>query len=179
MRINLATLLARQNHWAQARHEFEQALRLDISSAEAHSSYGVALAARGDLATARQQMETALTWNPALWNTRNNLGTLLQRMGDPAAAIREYRAALAIRDDFPAAHYNLAVLLTTHPAEAEQHFLAALRGAPDHDEAHLKWGQLLCAQQRCEAGVVHLRQAAKSANPPVRNAAEAALRGAR
>ena len=183
IRINLATLLARQNHWLPAKHEFEQALRLDNSSAEGHSAYGVALAARGNLASdlvaARQQLETALTWNPALWNTRNNLGTLLERMGDPAAAIREYRAALAIRDDFPAAHYNLAVLLTTHPAEAEQHFLAALRGAPDHDEAHLKWGQLLCAQQRCEAGVVHLRQAAKSANPPVRNAAEAALRGAR
>ena len=182
IRVNLATLLARQNQWLAAKHEFEQALRLDPSSAEGHSAYGVALAAHGDLSLARQQMETALSLNAGLWNTHNNLGTLLQRLGDPAGAIREYQAALALRDDFPAAHYNLAVLLTTSPAaslaEAEQHFLATLRWMPNHQEAHLKLGQLLCAQQRCAVGVEHLRQAATGANPQVKSTAEAALRGA-
>lgn len=177
IRVNLATLLSRQNQWAAAKHEFEQALRLDPSSAEGHSAYGVALASHGDLSLARQQMETALALNAALWNTHNNLGTLLQRLGDPAGAIREYQAALALRDDFPAAHYNLALLLA-NPAEAEQHFLATLRWMPNHQEAQLKLGQLLCAQQRCGAGVVHLRQAATGANPQVKSAAEAALRGA-
>jgi Flp pilus assembly protein TadD len=56
---------------------------------------------------------------------------LLQQLGDAEGAIGEYRAAIAMRPDFPSAHYNLGVALAAQGsvAEARQHLQKAAQSS--------------------------------------------------
>lgn len=176
--VNLAELLTRQRNFAEARFEFETAIRLDGTLAEAHSAYATSLAAEGRLTEARAQYEAALRIDPRLPVTHNNLGVLLARLGEAGGALREYRLALAARPDYAEAHYNLAVALAAggNVEEAEKSLESAIRYAPDYFAAHLKLGQLLAARGSYSLAGPHLRRAAQSPDPQIRQAALELLR---
>jgi len=93
-------------NFAESRFQFEAAIRLDGTLAEARSAYATALVAEGHLAEAGAQYEAALRINPQVSVTHNNLDVLLFKLGDAFCAVREYQLAIAGRPGYAEAHYK-------------------------------------------------------------------------
>lgn len=67
---------------------------------------------------AAEQWEKVIQLEPRFPYAYNNLGTLFNHMGRDAEAIQLYRKAIALREDDPDFHVNLAVNYSTHRQEA-------------------------------------------------------------
>jgi tetratricopeptide (TPR) repeat protein len=96
---------------AEARHAYEQALRLDSSLADAHVNLGRLFHAAGETAAAEIHYDAAIRGAPHDAIAHFNLGGLLEDTGRAAAAVESYERALAADPDFADAHYNLGLLL--------------------------------------------------------------------
>lgn len=96
---------------AEARHAYEQALRLDSSLADAHVNLGRLFHAAGETAAAEIHYDAAIRRAPHDAIAHFNLGGLREDTGRAAAAVESYERALAADPDFADAHYNLGLLL--------------------------------------------------------------------
>ncbi|XP_031337638.1 protein O-mannosyl-transferase TMTC1-like isoform X2 [Photinus pyralis] len=70
-----------------------------------------------------------------------NYGNFLRDTARPELAIAHYNVALRLWPMYASAHNNLGTLISNE-AEAEEHFLAAIRYSADHVNAHYNLGQL-------------------------------------
>jgi tetratricopeptide (TPR) repeat protein len=146
-RNNLGNVLDAEGRTAEAVAQFEEALRIDPSFAEAHSNLGNALARDpGRMAEALVHCQEAVRLKPSYAKAHNNLGNVLARTpGRIADAIGEFQEALRLDPDYPDAHNNLGNALdsTGRSAEAIPQFEEALRLKPDFPEAHSNLGNAL------------------------------------
>jgi len=94
-----------------------------------------------------------------------NLATLAARRGDPASARASYETALRVGPWFVPAYVNLADLERHegHEDEAEALLRRGLVRAPGSPDLHHALGLSLVRQQRIEAALVELEQAASLA----------------
>jgi tetratricopeptide (TPR) repeat protein len=90
---------------------FEEALRLDPQSAEAHFNLGLVHQQKGSTAVAASELRLALKYNPKLLPARCALGSVLT---DSAAAEAEFRKALAMNAKAVCALDGLAQVLLEH-----------------------------------------------------------------
>ena len=86
--------------------------------------------------------------------------------GQVDEAIATYQQALALKGDYPDAHYNLAnaLLEKNRPREAAEHFRIALRSIPDSAGAANNLGIALAAEDKPQDAVAAFR-AAVAADP--------------
>jgi tetratricopeptide (TPR) repeat protein len=130
---NLAESLARLGRTDEAIVHYRGALRNAPRNVSAHYNLALTLAKAGRLDEARAGYMKALEIDPHHVGAQNNLGTLLIRLGQPAAAIPYLEAVVAVKADFPAAHYSLgkACAAAGQTREAAARYREALRLKPD------------------------------------------------
>ncbi|HUR28900.1 MAG TPA: tetratricopeptide repeat protein, partial [Planctomycetota bacterium] len=117
-----STRALEQGRWCEALAEA-------APSAEALTSYGVFLAARGELERACALHRRAIALAPSAPEPRNNLGVALRLKGELREARACFEEALRLRPSYARAHGHLANLLIQlgDPAAAEPHYREALR----------------------------------------------------
>ncbi len=115
---------------------FDQALRLEPHSAEAHFDLGLVLQSENQQAAAVKEFQLALRYAPGLLQARCALGSALS---DPAAAEAEFRKALAVNPQLVCALDGLAqVLLNGGRYDAAlDYWRRAVRIQPDAPDLEL------------------------------------------
>lgn len=105
-------VLPAQESWERARLAALDAVRMDYSSAEAHTSLGfVDLHYRRDWGSAEREFCTAILLNPTYAPARQWYGWLLAATGQQESAITAVRQAVEIDPFSPNAHADLALTL--------------------------------------------------------------------
>jgi protein O-mannosyl-transferase len=133
---NLGLALKEKGHVDDAIGHFRKAIENCTNCSGVYNNLANAFVAKGDW------ME-AITWYRATIRSasqpdarnNNNLGIALARTGKPDEALAQFREAVGIDEDFPDAHYNLAMLLLAldQPGEAVIHLKEVLRLKPDDE----------------------------------------------
>jgi tetratricopeptide (TPR) repeat protein len=112
MPYNLGKLYSIQDNWADARKQFEIAVRLDPNYMEAHDGLGFALEALGDDTSAITSYQKAIAMNESrragFVSPYVNMSALSNRTGDHAAALDYARKALAMNPNADRALFQLA-----------------------------------------------------------------------
>jgi tetratricopeptide (TPR) repeat protein len=112
MPYNLGKLYSIQDNWADARKQFEAAVRLDPFYMEAYDALGFAMEALGDDAAATANYKKAIELNEArhagFAAPYVNLSTLSNRTGDRQAAFDYARKALGINPKSDGALFQIA-----------------------------------------------------------------------
>jgi tetratricopeptide (TPR) repeat protein len=131
----------------EAFENFETAVRLSPTFAEAQNNLGAALMEQGRLKEAQEHYETAIRLKPDLADAYNNEANLLLQTGDIPGAVSRLRKALSIDPDHAEAHNNLgnALLRSGDAAGAIAQYREALRLKPDFPEAHSNYGAALAS----------------------------------
>ena len=104
-----ASVALEQKNYTAATRDFRSALKLDPSSAAAHSGLGVALREQGNLNEAISELQQAVRLEPKAWESRYLLSQTFVLLGEFKKAIGELRWVLQLHPDYPDALYNLAM----------------------------------------------------------------------
>ncbi|HVP14431.1 MAG TPA: tetratricopeptide repeat protein, partial [Terriglobales bacterium] len=129
----LASILARERRFSEARREFESAERLAGGDPELALREGEVAVDQGDRAAAEAYFRRALALKPGYVEALDRLGVLLALRGRPSEAVTELRLASEWTPRDPQVHMHLALALLRlggHDAEAASHLRAALRLEP-------------------------------------------------
>jgi tetratricopeptide (TPR) repeat protein len=178
---NLASILATQGDFSQARYHFERAIRDDPDDAVTQYNFGCVLVEHNLYAEAEAHLTAALRLNPRLAEASVSLGTALERTGYAEQAIAAYRDALRIKPKLTAAHFNIALALLRRgeKREAKLHFEAVIESSPNDYEAHLHLGEIFLDEKKYDSAIINFQAASQSPKPEVRTAASNALQAAR
>ncbi len=125
-----------RNQNQQARVDFEQALKLDPSSAEAWNNLANALLAVGETEEAARALKAAVQADSTLVDAHYNLGSLLLQQGQLDQARLAFLAAIAVDSTFARTYYALATVYQAQDAipQARQSYTAFIerwRGNPN------------------------------------------------
>jgi tetratricopeptide (TPR) repeat protein len=122
-------LTLQNNSPEEARHAYQEAIRLDPGLTDAHINLGLLHHNEGNLADAETCYRRALEHDPKLALAHFNLGVVLEDRHRRSAAISAYQEALKHAPDFLEAHCNLAQLFETlgRKRDAFRHYAAASR----------------------------------------------------
>src|SRR5438105_319416 len=114
----------------------QRALELDSTSAEAHTSRGIALTLRGDHGEARREFDTALRLNPMLYEAHYFYGRTCFTEGEFEEAVSHYRDAWRLRPE----DYQAILLSIDALAKLGRHdeVLEAARQGIKLADAHLE-----------------------------------------
>jgi RNA polymerase sigma-70 factor (ECF subfamily) len=86
---------SQQQQRQEALGEFQAAVAINPTFAQAHAGLGMVLHDKGDLEGALREFEAVLGLRPDLAEAHSNLGALLCERGDWGSAVREYAEAFA------------------------------------------------------------------------------------
>ena len=115
--------------------EFQKAIDLDPTLAEAHYSLGIANWQLGDFAAAIAQMKAAIALQPAYAEAHYMLGITLKQNGDLDAAIPELKEAIRLDPTTPGPFNTLGQILRIKgdKAGSEEAFATGARLKKDKD----------------------------------------------
>jgi tetratricopeptide (TPR) repeat protein len=124
---------------AEALRDFDGAIKLAPTFAEAHANRGAALIDLGRLMEALEAVRRAIRYKPKLAIGHFNRGIVLAALKQPEEAIKAFAEAIAARADFAEAFLNrgMAALDVDRPLEALADFRRAQALKPDLVEAYL------------------------------------------
>lgn len=94
----------------EAVNEFKKAIDCDPNSPHAYDNLGTIYADKGELLLALGAFLKALTLDPENPETHHYLASFLASHG-PELCLTEYRQSIALANEFPDAHLNLAIAL--------------------------------------------------------------------
>jgi tetratricopeptide (TPR) repeat protein len=114
--------------YAGALKEFEKAIELDPTMAEAHSNTALCLTSLGKEDEAAASFKRALEIAPEMAEAYNNLGLYHFKKKDYEQALAMFQEAVKKREDYPNAYYNLG---------------SAYKELGMHDKALAAWEQVL------------------------------------
>jgi Flp pilus assembly protein TadD len=163
----LGTILAPQ----EAEKAFREAARLLPSMAEAYANLGLLLSER-DAAEAAWNFSKAIQLKPTA-ATRLNYAFLLARQRDYTSAERQAAAAIESDPASAEAHELYGNLLGRRgdSPNAEREFKEAIRLKPGFALAQFELGAALAKRGDSVAAIPYLREAARTGDPAIRNAA--------
>jgi protein O-mannosyl-transferase len=146
---NLGIALAEKGDLDAAIQEYQAALGINPSYADAHYNLGNAFIKKGHPDAAIQEYRETLLINPKHAGAHYSLGAALANNGNLDAAIQEYRIALRLNPNDTKAHTNLGVALANKGSldAAIQEFQEVLRIRPNDAKAQTNLGIAL-AQKR-------------------------------
>ena len=158
---NLGTVLLQDGAVEQAISQFQEALQIRPSYAEARNNLGNALLRKGSVDEAMVQYQKALEISPGYAAAHNDLGLALFQKGALDEAMVQYQKALEINPGYAEAHYNLGNVLLTKGAvdDAIFHFQKALQINPDFAGAHNNLGLALLKKGALDEAMVHFQKA--------------------
>ena len=155
--FNLANALVDAGKPAVAIPIYQQALRLNPNSGQAHHNLGLALQAQGKSDAASAEFRAALQLQPDYESAEHNLANRLADAGKLDEAIVHYQAALRL-DPKHAESYNglgICYAMQGKLPEAERQFREAVRLNPNHPGAQSNLGNALGAQNRLDEAIPH------------------------
>ena len=138
-------LALESKRYGEAVTEFQQALKANPESLDAHINYGGALTQTGDLRGAAAQFQDAIRIDPNSINAHYNLAVLLANENKYEEAITHLQAVLAINQNDFAARYLLAQQLVkaNRLQDALAEFARVVAAAPENENAVLEHAKLL------------------------------------
>jgi predicted CXXCH cytochrome family protein len=157
----------------RAEQAFRSAIRIQPDYAEAHSNLGNALGSAGRFEEARYHFEIALRIQPAYAAARYNYGIALARVNRFEEAQRQIELLLRFDAANAEAHDllgNLFVARGKLQAALDQ-YREAIRIRPAFGRARLDLGETLADSGDLPGALPHLRAAAESPEPAVRQEA--------
>lgn len=174
---NLGTTLLRLGDAEGAEKELREAVRLRPESPAMLVNLASFLARRGGMPEARHRFELALRLNPEFADGHAAYGAALAGNREWPAARRQLEEAVRLNPKTPVPHHNLGVVLQElrDTQGALRQFQSAVDLDPNYYDAHLKLGLLLIRLGQKAAAEPHLRKAAESPDPQVRQAAAGLL----
>jgi len=136
----LGNVHLRERQFDLAMSEYETALRIRPTYAQAHSNMGMALELSGRPEEAILKYEEALRISPTLAEAHHNLGRLLAAYGRLLPAITHLEAAVRSNPDLVEVRINLgnALMLAGRRSEAIEQFEKALELRPGDPQAQRK-----------------------------------------
>lgn len=163
--VCISTVAAREQakYWMDDVALWRHALQSTPENYFAHTSLGIALAARGESAAAIAQYEETLRLRPDSAETHNALGAALFKQGLWREAWPHYEEALRLRPEFAEAHSNMGTVLGMQGKndEAVLEFLKALKIAPQNSEIRYNLGFSLAKLGRYDEAIVQYDEALK------------------
>ena len=129
---NLGASLVNTGRLAEAMHCYEEAARIDPTSAGAYVNMGTLFGKLRQPARARQCFEKAISLKPAYAPSYYNLGVVLEST-DAEAVRRCFEMAISLDPEYAPAHNTLGVVSLRHGdrAQAIEHFEQALKCDPN------------------------------------------------
>ncbi len=160
LRDEMGSLYAQQLEWANAQHEFEQAVHLSPGFAAAYMHLGLAMRAQGQ-AGGTQEIAHASQLAPDNTVIAFELGTAFASDGDDAQAIAVFRHALQLAPNSMDATYQLALALqrTNKAQEAIPLLRKVIAAQPGNTAAMTNLGMALCQAQEAKDAVPVLQRA--------------------
>jgi len=160
VRTKLAETLRLQGEFPEAIAELREAIRLEPSSARAHSGLGLALRAQRDLDESTAAYREAIRLDPDLIDAHNGLAVVLANQGKLNDAVAEFREIIRIDPDSAIGFYNLAYALADLDRDVES--AAALREVvrinPNHYNARFNLGELFRLEGKYDESVKQFRE---------------------
>ena len=159
--ISLGNLLYSQRRAAEAVGHFEDALRVQPDSVDAHSNLGAALLNLGRVDEAITHLRRAIAIQPTAANAHNNLGNALLQTGKLDEAVAEFQKTVEFAPGAPGGHYNLGTVLLQagRAREAIVELEHELELQPTSAEVRCRLGEALLQDGRADEAVVQLRRA--------------------
>lgn len=141
---------AQVRYWQSSTTLWRHALAVTSDNYAAHTYYGNALAAEGDLPGAIAHYNRAISIRPDYPEAHNNLGPALARTGKLDDAIAQFKEAIRLRPNYADAHSNLGVALASQGKwdAAIAEYTEAIRLDPEHARARSNLGLALQAAGR-------------------------------
>jgi Tfp pilus assembly protein PilF len=164
-RNNLGVILAKQNHWPEAREQFEASLAELPGNPVAEVDLGTLLAAQGDLAGARDHFQAALAKQPVNGEARAGLAQVLARLGEARSARTQYEVALQLESRTGTRLQFAAFLYQTGDyAESARQYQRALAADLEQVEPlnNLAWLLATCPEGEVRNGAAAVRYAEKA-----------------
>jgi protein O-mannosyl-transferase len=158
---NLGVALFNQGQTDEAIRQYQEAIRLLPSCADAHYNLGNAYGRKGQTDEALAQFQEAVRLKPDYALARNNLGAALFDKGHTDGAITQYQEALRLQPDYAEAHFNLGTALGKKGqiGEAIRQFWEAIRLKPDYAEAHFNLGIALGRKGQTDEAINQYQEA--------------------
>jgi Tfp pilus assembly protein PilF len=158
---NLGVLYDGRGLHDKAFEEYEKAIAINPSFADARANLGVAYKRRGNYEKAIEEYQKALAGNPNMAEARTNLGLAYYHQGMYDKAVAEYQKALNIDPLLAAAHYNLglayyALGMLDKSLEA---YKKAVAINPSFAEAHYKLGLTYYEKKNYSLAKTHVERA--------------------
>ena len=178
IRNSLGNLLLDMGDRDKAEESLREAIRSQPDFAAAHANLGNALAAKGNFAEAEREYYLATQLDPANPQARYGYGAALASRGRFEEAQKQIEEAVRLSPDFAEAQAILGDLFARRDdwPHAVEHYREALRVQPGLGRAHLGLGTALTVTHDAAGAREHLAQAARDANPEVRQEAQELLR---
>jgi len=164
--LNVAVALSQKNQETEARHHFDEVLRLQPNLADAHAALATGLRRWGRPAEALPHARRAVQLKPERSRFRHTLAIILEDLGRKDEAIVQLRKAVELSPRLANAQYGLGVLLQEkgRTDEALEHYQAALDANPDLADLYAPTATL-SAQKGDLAGAVRLYEEALRREP--------------
>ena len=152
---NMGRIHLRNGEPEKARREFQQALELDPSNAEALLNLASIQRIEGRIAEAEHLVRRALQVDPNSIGALSQLGEIRRDQGDLTEAVRLFEVALAIDDSLPFLHLGYGDVLQRagRLGEAERAFQSVLELDPDSFKARYNLGVTYSNQGRIDDAV--------------------------
>jgi tetratricopeptide (TPR) repeat protein len=159
--FNLANAQVDAGKATAAVSNYQQALRLNTSSSQAHHNLGMALQAEGKGEAAMAEFRAALQLQPDYESAEHNLANRLADAGRLEEAMTHYLAALRLDPKHAETYNGLGICYAMQGKfpEAERQFREAVRLKPDHAGAQSNLGNALGAQNKLEEAIPHYQKA--------------------
>ena len=141
---NLGLAYAARKQMAEAASQFQEAARIEPSSADNWNDLGLAMTGLGEEEKGSEYFREALRLNPHHAYAHNNLGLYFLRQRKLSEAEKQFEAALEAVPEFEQAHNNLGIALAQDGFSdaAILHFQEAIRLNPDNAQARVNLARL-------------------------------------
>jgi predicted CXXCH cytochrome family protein len=159
---------------AQAEGAYREAIRLQPDYAQARTNLAILLFQRNRVEEAGYQFEYALRLRPDYALGHFNYGLMLWKTGNISEARRQMEATIRVNPNHGEAHQVLGKLaeLSGDPEVAFREYSEAVRSDPQLREAQLGLGVAFARKGDRNEAAQHLREAALSSDPNIRQAAQ-------
>lgn len=170
---NLGAIFAGSGDAAGAERQFREAMRIQPDLGQARRNVANILALNHDLQQAAYYFESAIRLKPDYATARYDYARILSEVGKTSEAEKQVQAALQTNPNLAEAHELNGILRVSRGdmAGAVRAFREAVRIRPESSHLQLRLGAALVEAGDINNALVHLKLAAQSSDPEVRQAA--------
>jgi tetratricopeptide (TPR) repeat protein len=151
----------KKDQFEEAINQYQEAIRLNPSYADAYYTLGSALLKKGQTDAAISQFQEVIRLKPDDANAYNSLGTARLKKGQIDEAISQFQDAIRLKSDDVDTHYNLgnALLKKGQTDAAISQFQEVIRLKPNDAEAHNNLGTVLGMKGQIEKAISQFQEA--------------------